>query len=217
MVLATSEKDVCGFIEFELIKLAERINVGGNLNDAQIEFIAAQLVGMYPNETIADFKLCFEGLAIGRYVKQDKVFKLDGTEIGYAMKAYMDEKYQVLESEMMKEKDDLYKPIQAEADPDSHQKWLDKLKEVTKPIDGRKIPPIDTKDILKEGQERPKATFHPKTALSEAAAHALHLEYCRQNFDIYTKAKLPGWKPESEWLDSLSEENRKLIYLNAKI
>src|SRR5687768_8625592 len=60
MILATDEKTVAGFVEFELIKLAERINVGGNLTPAQIEFVALQLVGMYPNETIADFKICFE-------------------------------------------------------------------------------------------------------------------------------------------------------------
>jgi hypothetical protein len=217
MILATGEQSVCAFVEFELIKLAERINVGGNLNDNQIQFIAAQLIGMYPNETIADFKICFERLAMGRYVKQDKVFKLDGTEIGYAMRAYLDEKYQVLEAKMMKEKDDPYKPVVVEADPDTHQKWLNKLKEVTKPLDDRKVPPLTIEDVLKEGQERPKANFHPLTSVSQAQKHELHLEWVRLNFDKYTGDKQPLWQPEQEWIDSLTEEDRQEIFKKAKL
>lgn len=217
MVLAAGEKTVCAFVEFELIKLAERINVGGNLTDGQIQFIASQLVGMYPNETIADFKICFEGLAMGKYVKQDKVFKLDGTEVGYAMRAYLDDKYQVLESELMKEKDNIYKPVVVEADPDTHQRWLDKLKEVTKPMDNRKIPPITDEDIKKEGKDQPKANFHPVTTLSQAQKNELHREYIRKNYDLYTPSKLPTWIPEEEWLSLLTEEEKTVIFRKAKI
>lgn len=164
MVLATSEKTVQGFIEFELIKLAERINVSGNLTDGQVEFIARQLVGMYPNETIADFKLCFEGVAVGKYIKQDKIFKLDGTEIGYAMGQYLDEKYEVMEDELMKEKDDLYKR-------DSQNKdWLQLWKEAVEKTDqegGVKttsqnmtylnhVRSITQKEIEAEGKEKPQ-------------------------------------------------------------
>jgi hypothetical protein len=207
MILATSEKNVAGFVEFELIKLAERINVGGNLTPAQIEFIASQLIGMYPNETIADFKICFERGSIGAY---GKIFKLDGIEIGGWMRAYLDEKYQVLESELMKGKDDLYKPVTSAAlDPEAHQKWLDKLKEVTRPLDDKKIPPLTDKDIKLEGQEQPKQNFHPTTTPNQTRAHDLHLEYIRQNYDKYTAAKLPTWIPEQQWLAGLDNDEKK--------
>lgn len=111
--MAVGEKTVAGFIEFELIKLAERINASGNLTDGQVEFIAQQLAGLYPNETIADFKLCFERGASGAY---GKIFKLDGVEIGNWMKSYLDEKYKVLEGELMKEKDNVWERTKTNTD-----------------------------------------------------------------------------------------------------
>jgi hypothetical protein len=161
MVLATSEKNVCGFLEFELIKLAERVNVSGNLTDGQIEFIASQLVGMYPNETIADFKICFEKGSSGAY---GKIFKLDGVEVGNWMKAYLDEKYQVMEAELMKEKDDQYKRVSTNTD------WLKLWAEAVAKTDteGRvktqsrnitflqHLRSITPKEIHEEGQVEPK-------------------------------------------------------------
>ena len=172
MILATDEKTVSGFVEFELIKLAERINVGGNLTPAQIEFTASQLVGMYPNETIADFKICFERGASGRY---GKIWKLDGVEIGTWMSGtrdadgkikqlgYLDEKYQVMEDQLMKEKDGHYKqPLQ-------NTDWLELWKAAIKESDKEggvktesknisylnNLRAITPQEIRKEGQETP--------------------------------------------------------------
>lgn len=214
MALAAGEQSVRAFVEFELIKLAARINVSGNLNDVQVQFIASQLVGMFPNETIADFKLCFERGSIGAY---GKIFKLDGVEIGTWMKAYLDEKYQVMENELMKEKDDQYKHVAPEpTDPDAHQKWIDKLKEATKPLDDKKIPPLDDKDIRLEGKEKPKAKFHPFTPVSVIQQQELHLEWVRKNFDLHTREKLPTWKPEPEWIESLTEAEKVEIFKKGK-
>jgi len=113
MILATSEKNVSGFIEFELIKLAERINVSGNLTTEQIEFIALQLIDQFPNESIADFKICFERGSSGAY---GKIFKLDGVEVGAWMQKYLDDKYKVLENQLMKERDNQYKRVPANVD-----------------------------------------------------------------------------------------------------
>lgn len=194
MILATDEKTVQAFIEFELIKLAERINVSGNLTDPQVEFIAGQLVRMFPNETIADFKLCFERAAMGAY---GKIFKLDGVEIGIWMKGlrdekgevkqagYLDEKYQVLEAELMREKDNIYRPIpKAEfTTSEKHQEWLDKLKEaVAKVGHTGRVPKLTPAEYRKEGKEkRPPANpnydngmterdYHNKRVLQQAAA-----------------------------------------------
>lgn len=93
---------VLRFIEFEMIRLAQLVNVGQNLTDFQVSFVAEQLLSCYPNETIADFRLCFQRAAIGRY---GDVFRLDPIIIGKWMQMYLEEKYQVAETELMKEKD----------------------------------------------------------------------------------------------------------------
>src|SRR5688572_19601278 len=60
MVQATSRENVIQFIEFELVALAHRVSVGGNIKPGQNTFIASQLIDLFPNETIADFKICFQ-------------------------------------------------------------------------------------------------------------------------------------------------------------
>lgn len=208
MILATGEKSVQGFIEFELIKLAERINVSGNLTDAQIEFIASQLVGAYPNETIADFKLCFEGLATGKYSPKGKLFKLDGVEVGQAMQMYLDEKYTVLETELMKEKDELWKKQSSNTD------WLQVWKEAIDKTDAEggvktqsqnmayfnHVKAMTEKEIDREGQERPRPKTYPSTPLSVIEQRELHIQWIKENYDPYTAKPLPGWISEEEWL-----------------
>lgn len=166
MVLVTSEKHVCGFIEFELIKLAERINVSGNMTDSQIEFIAGQLLGMYPNETIADFKICFERAAVGHYngPGEKDIFRLDGIIVCRWMQQYLDEKYQVLENQLMKEKDEMYKK------PLENTDWLQLWKEAVEKSASEgeikttsqnltylnNIRGMSDKEIKEQGQPKPK-------------------------------------------------------------
>src|SRR5688572_22713726 len=94
MVSAASESHVLQFIETELVKLAALVNVSGNLTDFQVETIAKYLVDTYPNETIADFKICFTGGAMGKY---GQIFRLDGIVITEWMRQYLEEKYKVME------------------------------------------------------------------------------------------------------------------------
>jgi hypothetical protein len=162
MCLAVGDKLVCGYIEFELIKLAERVNVSGNLTTMQIEFIAAGLMVKYPNETLADFKICFERMALGQY---GKIWKLDGVEIGVAMEKYLEEKYEVKVREMYKERDQLYQRIKNTepevANQDKHQEWLDKLKEAVAGIEAKKVPSLPDEMINEIGRKdykRPSAT-----------------------------------------------------------
>jgi hypothetical protein len=176
MILATDEKNVSGFIEFELIKLAERINVSGNLTAEQIEFIALQLIREFPNESIADFKICFERGATGAY---GKIFKLDGVEVGQWMQKYLDDKYKVLETQLMKEKDELYKrPVQ-------NTDWLQLWKESIAKTDSEggvktksqnltflsHIRAMTDKEIREEGQVNPKEKQY-KGYLTEAEQEA---------------------------------------------
>lgn len=134
VVRVVGKGQVVRFIEFELIKMTSLISVGNNLNTAQVEFIAMQLVEMFPNESLSDFKLCFQRGCIGQY---GEIFRMDGIIIRKWMEQYLDEKYQVIESEMMKEKDNEYKKITPETEKDWHKVWLDAIadKDNHKPAD----------------------------------------------------------------------------------
>lgn len=206
MVKAAGEKSVRGFLEFELIKLAERINVSGNLTDMQIQTTAEYIVKTYPNETIADFKICFDKASAGAY---GKIWKLDGIEVGMWVKSYMEEKYVVLEREMMREKDDHYNQFQS-SKKDYLKIWEEAIKEVDKEA-GQKQPSRNMsmlsimrgqwtdKSIEEEGQSKPKHHNYPTTAVSEVRKSYIHTEYLKHNYDARTAEKVEGWLPEDEW------------------
>src|SRR5688572_2293137 len=124
MKQATSESSVQAFIEFELNLLAEKVNVSGNLTDGQIQAIAQAIVTDYPNETIADFKICFTNAANGRY---GKIWKLDGIEVGVWIGLYLEDKYTVHDN-LWKEEKNQYKNKVFE-DARSGSDWLTLWKE----------------------------------------------------------------------------------------
>lgn len=155
---ATNQPPICDFIKIvghgkivlfvksELIKLSERISVSGNLTVPQLEFIATQLVEMFPNESLADFKLCFERGCIGQY---GEIYRMDGIVLRKWMEQYLDEKYQVIESELMKTKDEEYKKHTPEEGKDWYKIWLDAVGK------GNKVPAMEDKYVNKYGQEKP--------------------------------------------------------------
>ena len=165
VIQAIGEDAVLLYVRFELIHLAALMSVGGNLNDAQVKFIAKQLCDMYPNETLADFKICFQRGAIGLY---GDIQRMDGITIGGWMKSYLDEKYQVLEDMLMKEKDKPYyayilashekigyAPIKdgLPAPPEVAQKYIDEMKEM---LSTRvNVPGMTDDEIKKNGKETP--------------------------------------------------------------
>lgn len=152
MIQVIGKGKIVIFIKLELTKLAERIAVGNNITPAQMEFIATQLIEFFPGESLADFKICFERGCIGQY---GDIFRMDGIVIRKWMEKYLDEKYQVIEEELKKEKDEMYRPVSQDKDynPDRHQHWLDKLKEVCNP--GQKVPGVSREEILRNGQQDP--------------------------------------------------------------
>lgn len=211
MIQATSEKTVCGFIEFELIKLAERINVSGNLTDAQVQTIAYDLSTCYPNETIADFKICFDRASAGHY---GKIFKLDGIEVGIWVRAYLDEKYQIMENQLLKEKDEHHnRVISSMQDTDWLQLWKESIEgpELEKPKSQNMaflehLRGMTQNEIERKGQAIPDKDFYPKTSDREVVKKILHVEYIKQNYDARTGDKLTEWIPENEWLKQLEED-----------
>ena len=149
IVKVTGRGQVVRFVEFELVKMSALVSVGGNLNDAQVQFIATQLVELFPNETLGDFKLCFERGCIGQY---GEIYRMDGIVLRKWMEQYLDEKYQTKEDLHKSEMQQHNKQIVPEnTEKDWHKIWLDSL-----PPDGRKIPDIPQAEINAEGQPKPK-------------------------------------------------------------
>jgi hypothetical protein len=87
------------FIAAEILKLVSAVNINGQLTiqKYQIPVIAAQLVEMYPVESLEDFVLCFKRGGAGFY---GTIYKLDASVLCEWMKAYLDEKYTFVEGKV---------------------------------------------------------------------------------------------------------------------
>lgn len=108
------------------------------------------------------------------------------------------------EEEKRKKQEPEWIPLTGE----ERQKRLQEFLEVVQSAPPMKrIAPISHQEIMMNGEvDKPKPPPYPSTKESEVIAHALHLEYLRQNYDPYTKLKLEGWQPESIWLENLESD-----------
>lgn len=195
MIKVVGKTNVILSVQYELVKMANLVSVGNNLNNAQIEFIATQLVEMFPAESLADFKLCFERGCIGQY---GEIYRMDGIVLRKWMEQYLDEKYQHVEAEMMKQPDNIYKREEGEGYKEFLE-WSKKLQAE------KNIRPISTEDILREGQSDPakkKGISYPVTPLEDLRKRELHLQYIKENYDTTTMdvKKLDTWVDEQTWL-----------------
>lgn len=192
LVHAIGKSGVALAVEFELCKMADLINVGGNLTGAQTQFIAAQLVEMFPAENLADFKICFQRGAMGRY---GEIYRMDGIVIRKWMEAYLEEKYKVLEDKLMKEK---YKPYQIPTPStgtegyEEFKKWAAELKN---PV-GKTIRPMSDKEIKAEGRERETAKGYPITDASYHEQRARESAAFKEQWLKEMRAKYPGLSDE---------------------
>lgn len=163
MVKAIGVESVKRQIEFELVNLATLMSVGGNLNDAQVQFIADQLINLYPTESIADFKICFSRGAFGHY---GQIQRMDGLTIREWMSKYAEEKYFVMEDMLMKEKENIYKLPELTESEREHvsridvDKMLKDYNESIKAFESKAILPMSEEDIEAEGQEKPKREIY---------------------------------------------------------
>lgn len=152
----TGRGQVVRFVEFELVKVVALISVGNTLTDAQVQFIATQLVEFFPNESLADFKVCFQRGCMGQYnrTKKEDIFRLDGVVIRQWMEQYLDEKYQAVEEKLSKEKSGEYhQPIApSEEDGPGYREFKEWAKSLQQ---GTKVPGMTDADYRKYGQEEP--------------------------------------------------------------
>lgn len=90
-------------------------------------------------------------------------------------------------------------PVTGEA----KQKWIDQwLKEVDKI--GKATPIVTGRDpkmewLRKRPVEMQELGYTPPTD-EQIAAHDLHIQYIRENYDPYTGKKKENWQPEEEWI-----------------
>ena len=145
------------FLKAELVLLSSRISVSGNITSEQLEFISTQLVEFFPNESLADFKLCFERGCMGQY---GEIFRMDGIVLRKWMEQYLDEKYQVVETNLMNERDTLYRKPEPKKEEEQNRDekakdWLRIWREEVDKVAGVKVPSMTRDDVLKWGQSEP--------------------------------------------------------------
>lgn len=148
----TGQGAVVRLVEYELVRMSSLVSVGNNLNDVQVQFIATQLVEMFPNESLADFKLCFERGCIGQY---GEIFRMDGIVLRKWMEQYLEEKYVVIEEELKREKSGEYfdsiPPAEEGPGYREFKEWAKKLDQASK------VPGMTDEDYRKYGREKPVA------------------------------------------------------------
>lgn len=156
------KETLLNMVETELVFLAAKFSTSGNLTDYQSKYVASELIEMYPKESVADFKTCFDMLAKGKF---GTVYRIDANVIFESFQKYLEDKYEFLENRLMKEKDDAYNySISEVAKIATNEKAIDYLQQMLdniKSIDEKKPAPITEKDIREEGKERPKAKPYP--------------------------------------------------------
>lgn len=159
-VMAIGEVAVLNQIEYELELLADLMSVGGNLNSAQITFIAKNLIELYPSESIADFKICFNRGAIGTY---GDIQRMDGITLRQWMEKYLEEKYTVMENILMREKENMYAPVKLTEQEQKHlidvDALLNEYKATLKRFEPKAIRPMSEDEIKAEGQDDPDAAY----------------------------------------------------------
>jgi hypothetical protein len=106
-IISQATDKLLGYIEHELIILAAMVNVDQRLNiqGHQLPVIAQELYNNFKAESMEDISVCFRRGSTGAY---GEIYRLDAAVISGWMRHYLEEKYQVIESNMMAEKETFY-------------------------------------------------------------------------------------------------------------
>lgn len=116
------------FLAVQIGKLINSVNIANNLNiqNFQIPIIAGQLIELYPVESLEDFVLCFKRGSTGFY---GTIYKLDASVLCEWMKAYLEEKYQLIENNITKEKQE-----KIEENEVNYEKFKERADEFSEPV-----------------------------------------------------------------------------------
>ena len=155
------------FVSFLLIEDVVKMWNGDsrlNLQPGQVPVIAKMLIDTFRNENLADFAVCFRRGVMGMYNDENnKLLRIDGSVLTSWMRKYLEEKYEVIESELMKEKESFYrvkKAVREEDKPNPKRNLLALLQEVI-----GEVPREETDNAKKNEYERFK--LETKQTLTE--------------------------------------------------
>lgn len=187
------------------------LSVGGNLREGQALEIAIQVIADFPNESLEDFCLCLMRGIKGSY---GEIFRFDILVINTWMKAYLEEKYQVMERELMKEKEThkeqyLWKDFKVSDDKvkENLRRWHEKV------INSK----VEVEPQYQEPARRGTGYKNERTAEYYAMKDKIRREASEFYKDRYTFSKMQIWPVGDHEVFAESQEDAEKIYQQAKL
>lgn len=185
-------------LDIQLTRLVSNLNLKWNINDIQIKTIVEDLLDKYPNETLDDFILCFKKARQGQF---GELIRLDGTIIFSWMKEYLDEKYQAVENDLMKQRDEYYKTVVPD---ESAIERLEQWKQTINQADGfKKVPKLSEEEIQEEGKEKPK----PRSYQYNESEAQIRLRETHER--LWTFQEMTVRERHPEWTEEQIQERLK--------
>lgn len=209
-------KDIKLLLDVHLLKFIKSLNLKWTISDDQVMPIVEDLLYKYPNESIEDFLLVFRKARMGEFKDENgnsTIYRLDGAVIFGWMDQYLEQKYEVLERNLYKEKDQVHNAFK-KAEKDYLKLWKDSIdllaekdRKAGKVADTPKTAAIRMKlnqltreQILEEGQADPKRKVEAFTPEEYKKMHDMKVEYGRECTDIYSGNVKPGMPSFEDWL-----------------
>jgi len=211
-------KAIKATLDLHLTAFVKSLNLKWTLSDSQISPIVEDLLYKYPNESLEDFMIVLRKARMGEFKDQDgnaTIYRLDGAVIFGWMDKYLEQKYEVLERNLMSEKDQVHNSF-VKAEKDYLQLWKDSIayteeEERKSGIKNRTTPKTDMlrrklvgmtdEQIKEEGQAKPKHNDYPSTPFEYGKMIDLKVQYGRECCDLYTGKPKPGMPTFDEWLE----------------
>ncbi len=195
-----------------VMDLALNLNLGNTVNDFQVKTIVEDLLHEFPNESVEDFLLVFKNARHGHY---GTIYRLDIAVIFQWIRQHLEEKYIVLEDNLMNEKENEYRSYKFEGiqqpNPDGTKppididKLLSEYLESIKQVQMKVPMPLTKKQIIEEGGDKPKARKYVPDPELMRKTYLKNL-YIKENFDPDGKKK-ESWIEESKWLELLGDKD----------
>lgn len=203
-------------LDAELTRFVAGLNLKWTINDQQISGIVEDLLYKFPNESLEDFVLMFRKARMGEFRDENgnsTIYRLDGAVIFGWMDQYLSQKYEVLERNLYKEKDQVHNSFK-KAEKDYLQVWKESIElldeEDRKAGRKRATPKTDmlrsnlnrmTEDEAKiEGAIKPPYKPYPETPPEYKKMLDMKAEYGRECTDIYTGKIKPGMPSFEDWI-----------------
>ncbi len=210
-------REIKAVIDMHLTALVKSLNLKWTLSDQQIKPIVEDLLYKYPNESLEDFLLVFRKARMGEFKDENgntTIYRLDGAVIFGWMEQHLAQKYEVLERNLYREKDQVHNAYK-KAEKDYLQVWRESL-ELLDEEDRKagKKPSTPKTDMLRarlnrmteeqakiEGAIDPPAKIYPSTPPEYSKMIDLKTQYGRDCCDLYTGKVKPGMPTFEEWIE----------------